>query len=103
MKRVEVDMAEELAKLHSEFESIGAGKSGRSHNVGLERARGVAEPADIGETSGLGVPLPDDLEPNLELLLAALEKEGNAETVDTRDRLKEQLLWLRSQKDNAAN
>ena len=103
MKRVEVNMAEGLVNLHSEFESITAGESGGSHNLGLERARGLAVPADTGETSRLAVPIPDDLEPNLELLLGALEKEGDAETVDTRDRVKEQLLWLRSHKGKGAN
>jgi hypothetical protein len=48
------------------------------------------------------VPLPDDLEPNLEKLLGALEQQGSDSTAEMREQLKEQLQWLRAQKEKAA-
>jgi hypothetical protein len=92
---VEVDMGKELEKLQRAFESSGAADD---HDLGPGSASG----ADTSETSGLAVPLPDDLEPNLKLLLSALEKEGDTDTVEMRNRLQEQLEWLSSQKEQAA-
>ena len=97
--RVEIDMGEELVKLQEAFELSGAGESGRGDQ---DLAPANFSGADTSEVSGLAVPLPDDLEPNLTLLLNVLEKEVDANTVEMRNRLQEQLEWLKSQKEQAA-
>ena len=87
-----VDMGEELEKLQRAFDLSGADDD---QDLGPGSA-------DTSETNGIAVPLPDDLEPNLKLLLSALEKEGNEDTVEMMHRLQEQLEWLSSQKERAA-
>lgn len=99
---VEVNMGEELAKLQRAFEMNGTGESGHIGETGLGSSESVGMDAGTGETGGVAVPLPDDLELNLKKLLGALEEEGSAETKELRDRLTTQLQWLRSQKDKAA-
>ena len=112
-------MAQELAKLQRIFETKrgspgeeASSSSTSSSSGGLrstaegERTGGFTEEgAGVGGVEGgegLSVPLPDDLEPNLEKLLGALEQQDSASTAEMREQLKEQLQWLRAQKEKAA-
>ena len=95
----EVDMAEQLARLHEAIQLQTDGEtSDRPLSGDGDGSGDSGDSGDSGISGGLSVPLPDDLGPNLQTMLSALEKDGTAETIE---QLREHLSWLKEQQERA--